>query len=197
MAIIAVAATNLLPFPQAWELPPGPVALRSPIPRGLVTFAGIDAIAALVGGNQTNYGLKLTMPPGFAYLPRTILIRYSSDDTDISYDAEGLAFLTVANAGGSDIGEPGAISHGLTSPGVFTRAAVSGSRIWTPSDGSPKIMLQGGDTFEALLTDMDVAADGATAGDMSYWCQYYVFDVDQIDKWEVNSPIPVISHVSF
>lgn len=196
MAIIPVSVAADPPTAKAWELPPGPQALRSPIPRGRITFAGTDAIATLVSGNQTQYTLSLTFPTGFVYLPRTLLLRYTSDDLDISWDANAIAFARLGGGVGT-AGTVNGISWNLTSPGVSNIQAAVATRVWAPSSGSPKILFLGDDVLQFFLEDMDVAADGATAGDMSYWHDFYVFDVDQVDKWEINTPIPVISHVSF
>lgn len=197
MAIITVSVADGDPAPRRWVMPPSTIATRSPVPQGLITFSGIDAIATLAAGNQTFYSLILTMPAGFAYLPRTVLLRYTSDSTVQTWDDTGLAFIRIDSSGAASLGQAGAISHGLSSPGVWNGGAANASRIWTPSDGSPKLVLKGGDRTNFELTDMDAGAGGQTAGDMSYWIDYYVFGIAQVDNWEVNTPIPVINHTAF
>lgn len=197
MAIITVSVSDAEPTPRRWVMPPSGIITRSPVPQGTIVFTGVDAIATLAGGNQTFYSLILTMPTGFAYLPRTVLVRYSSDSAVESWDDTGLVFIRLDSGGAATLGAAGAISHGLSSPGTWHGGAASASRIWTPSVGSPKIMLKGGDRSNFEIADMDSGAGGQTAGDMSYWIEYYVFGIEQIDNWEVNTPIPVINHTAF
>lgn len=197
MAIITVTVADAEPTPTRWAMPPDPSVQRSPIPQGTITYSGEDAIATLAGGNQTSYGLNLTMPTGFAYLPRVVLVRFASDDITESWDATGEVLYTLTSAGQAAGGTFGSVFHAMLSPGAFVRSAAKASRLWVPAAGSPKLMLQGADVYGIALTDMDSGAGGSTAGDISYWVQFYVFNIDQIDKWEVNTPIPVISHVAF
>lgn len=197
MAIISVVVTDAAPVPTRWAMPTSGQTNRSPVPQGLLTYSGKDAIATLAGGNQTSYSLAIQFPAGFAYLPRTILMRYSSDDLDISWDADGFLFADRPSVGASFAGSVAQTAFSCNSNGIWNRAAAFASRVWAPTAGSPKLIFQTGDELQVVLADIDVAADGATAGDMTYWIQLYVFNIDQIDNWEVNTPIPVISHTSF
>lgn len=197
MAIIAEVFSDDKPTAHRWSTPANYVQLRSPVPVGLITFAGTDPIATLVATNQIRYALTITMPKGAAYLPRSFLFRYNSDDVDESWDADGVMDFTRTSFGDSTFGAVGSTTFGIHSQGSFTRAAAVATRMWVPSPGSPKLLLQGGDTYLTELSNMDAGAGGQAAGDMIYWHDWYVFNLDQIDKWEINTPIPVISHVSF
>lgn len=196
MAIIAVSVSDALPKPYRWAMPPEGQSLLSPIPRGFVVYSGSDSIPLLGAGDETNYNLTLTMATGFAYLPRNLVIRYTSDDLVNQFDnlGQGIYIRPSVVPGNVGSGSAGLTPFNIESPGEINQTASLGTRIWTPPQGTPKLLLQGGDTLLLFLADM---AGTSTAGDMEYWIDFYVFDVDQIDKWPIHTPTPVISHVSF
>lgn len=188
MAVVTVSVADSAPFAQKWEMPNNYEGIRSPIPRGLITFTGTDAIATLSAGDETSYQLLLTMPPGFAYLLRLLHVRFVSDNLVANFGLFGHTFY-------SRTVDPINNQFSIVAPGVAINNAVVGQILWAPVATAPKLMLRGGDQMGIRLSDMD--AGGSTAGDMLYFHQFYIFDIDQIDKWEVNTPIPVISHSSF
>jgi len=188
MAVVTVSVTDSAPVATKWEMPPNYEGLRSPIPRGLITYAGTDAIATLTAGDETTYQLSLVMPPGFAYLPKMIQVLYRSDDLDANFNNLALGFYLRA----IDKGTP---HFSLQSPGEIIRNALDANIVWAPLPVTPKLVLQASDSMGIQCADM--APGGSSAGDMFYFMQFYVFDVDQVDKWEVNTPIPIISHTAF
>lgn len=198
MAIITVTVADADPTPFGWELPPNPAQIRSPVPRGLIIFAGTVAIPTLVAGNETTYFLTTTMPDGFAYLLKNMEIDYVSSTLENGFDVNGHGFINRSNSpGGSGAGDPGRVRFNIQSPGNINVAAAVAVKIWTPIQGSPKVILRPGEDMQFYVQDMDAAQDGSVSGVMSYNVEMYVFDLDQIDKWEINTPTPVISHVSF
>lgn len=188
MAVVPVAITDSLPDAKKWEMPTTYDGLRSPIPRGLITFSGSDPIATLGAGDETAYTLTTVMPPGFVYLPRIMHVRFTSDDLVAQFGV---------NAFGVYVRNEDTINckFNMQSPGVVINNAVVGELLYHPLPVTPKILLAGADSIQFRLSDM--SAGGSTAGDMIYFVQLYVFDVDQVSKWEVNTPIPTISHTSF
>lgn len=191
MAVIDVLHDDNNPLAARWSMPPSPQALRSPVPLGTVSFEGTFAIATLVAGNETSVRLNLIMPSGFVYLIRHLAVRFTSDDTDLTFDAAARGFYS--RAGHGVIG----LDFNLSSPASSDAFAVSATRIWTPDQGTPKVLLKAADSMGLRFQDMDAAQDGATAGDFFYSSEFYVFPFDQADKWEVNTPIPVINHAAF
>lgn len=192
MTVITVAATDDTPVPVRWESPNDYSGARSPIPSGLLIFAGDDAIAILGAGDETAYSLTITMPNGHAYLPRNLQHRFGSADLVNNFGDNGSVIYGLANPpmlSGLDA------RFNYISPGEYIVSAVVAERIWVPGLGAQKLLLRGGDTMVFVLSDM--ASGGSTAGTMRYWLEFYQFNVDQVDKWEVNTPTPVISHTSF
>lgn len=195
MAVVPVAITDETPLAFRWEVTGQEQQLRSPIPLGLIVFAGTDAIPALVAGDETNYSLVLTMPGGAVYLPRNLMQRARADALDNKWDNNGSGDYSRPSLR-TPIGTGGATRtfFNMTSPGEINASAISGQRIWVPGSGTPKLLLGPGDTLTFNFIDM---AGDSDAGDMDYYHEFYIFNLDQVDKWEINTPIPVISHVSF
>lgn len=194
MAVVPVAITDSLVFPTGWELPPSPVAIRSPIPRGLITFTDTTPIALLAAGDETAFSLALTMPDGYAYLPRNLMIQYGSDDLENNFNLNGNARydLTVKGVTKAGATRP---RFNMICPAETIEGATQARKVWTPGPGSMKLLMRGGDVMIFFLADMD--AGGSPAGNIGWFCEFYVFDPDQVDKWEINTPIPTIAHTSF
>lgn len=196
MATVSVTITDAAPIPQRWGSLSDAAGLRSPIPQGLNIYGlGKTALVAKGAGDVTALSVVLTMPSGFAYLPRNIAVRVQSDTLVNNYGDNAYGFFTRATPKTSSIEVGAAQQFNLTSPGEFVNVAVSAGRIWVPGPGSAKLLLRGGDSVTMRFSDMDAGA--SPAGDEAHYAEFYVFNLDQVDKWEVNTPVPVIDHSSF
>lgn len=195
MAINSVNATDDEPVPFQWQVDPAGPQQRSPIPRGLITFSGTDATVTKDAGDETAYRLILTMPTGFAYLPRRAHLIFTSDDLTEGFNSVGSGLYQRFSIVGDSSALVTQTQFSLDSVGQAIILAATATRLWTPAPGSPKLLLGGSDRM--ILDLVDMSAGATTAGDMVYQFEFYVFDTDQIDKWQVNTPIPVINHASF
>lgn len=190
MAVIAVSISDVASNAKRWAMPETYQALRSPVPQGILVYEGTQAIALKIAGNFTSIALTLTMPLGFSYLMRNVACTFASDDLTNQYNATGLGLYTGANF----LGE--APHFNIVSPGEFINNTASrASRLFNPTPLTPKLLLVGNGTV--ILAIQDMHADESPAGDFFWYAEFYIFNVDQVDKWEVNAPIPTISHTSF
>lgn len=188
MAVIQVVKTDALPFKKAWAMPPNPDSLRSPIPRGILTFEGSQAIALKAAGNITDFQLITTLPSGFGYISKSVSVKYVSDDLVNQFNVNGNSNVTLENGA--------AVSYPFTSPGntlvgIGTRA----TKIYVPDRGTNKFILTPSDVVDWRIQDDH--ADESPAGDIFYFVEFYQFDIQQITEWEVNTPIPIISHTAY
>lgn len=189
MAVIPIALTDASPTLDIWETPETEDQLRSPIPKGVIRFDGTGAVALKGTNDETNLTIEFTMPDGYVYLPRFFTARYRSDDLVENFEANALAFYVfVTDANRS-------VSINLTSPGQFIEGAIQAEKIWVPGRGSPKLLMRPTDTFTAALADMDAGA--STAGDLFWRGEFYCFEPNQVDKWQVHTPVPIINHAAF
>lgn len=197
MAIVTVTVADLTPFPTQWAIDPAGPQQRSPIPRGVITFTGAAEIAAKGAGDETSYILNLTMPLGFSYLPRRGHCGFRSDDLVESWENNGAGQYnrSISMKAPDALGSRGRTAFQMQSNGQAVIVAALAQRIWVPGVGAPKLLLGGGDVFSVFLSDMTAGA--TIAGDMEHQWEFYVFDSDQVDKWQVNTPIPIINHASF
>lgn len=190
MAVVAVEVTDATPTVRRWELPEGPQGLRSPVPRGLLCFNGTAAFAAKITTNVTNIRLTLSPPTGFVHLIKSFLLRVQSDDLVMDFGLFGVGNYTLDGF----LQNP---HFSITAPGVcFTGAATKGTLIYGPgANSAPKFYIRGTETMSFNVSDM--SADASTAGDFRWNAEFYQFDVDQFDKYELNTPIPVRNSDSF
>lgn len=172
-----------------WEMPEAPDALRSPVPMGVVQFEGSEPIAVKGTNDETNYKLVTVLPGGFAYLIKSATVAFVSDDLVNDFGNFGVMRYLLNTAG---------ITYAFDAPGEsFLGNAAKAARIYSISRGSAKLMLQpdAGHTIDFRLTDM--SADASTAGDVNYFIEFYQYAIGQVTKWEVNTPLPTLSHTSF
>lgn len=186
MTVIDVDITDDTPFRKGWELPAAPDQLRSPIPGGLIIFTGTQAIATLGSGDQTKFTITYVMPTGFAYIIRNHNLRFQSDDATVGFN--DLGFASYAS-------QTGGPQMQLKSEGLTLLASAVAGKYYSLLRSAPKLLMTGGQNFLSRLND--VTGAGSVAGDMTWYSEFYVFNADQIDKWEINTPIPTISHTSF
>lgn len=192
MAVIEVAITDSTPIPYAWENLGGEEQARSIVPRGKVLFVGNDIIPLKVAGNETQYNLTLTLPDGFAYIARYIVIRIVSTTLVLEFDLVGSGQFTRPSLN-LPTGFESNTWFAMDSPGAQNFKAVNKTQVYTPSRGSPKVICKGGDSMEFFLSDMD--AGETPIANAIYEVEFLVFDLNQVDKWEINTPIPVLTQV--
>lgn len=190
MTVITVTCTNAEPVPVRWSTPPTNQQINSAIPLGLIIFSGTDAIAAKQAGDETSLILKQVMPDGFVYLLRNTELQIRSDDLVLEFDlvGEGIYNRQLPDT----IQQP---KFTITSSGKYSQLATKAVQMYTPDVLTPKLILRPADTLEYRIADMDSGA--TSAGDLFYYTEFYVFAIDQVDRWMVNAPAPVISHTSF
>lgn len=190
MAVFAVDLTLSAPRSVQWAIPGNYDGLRSPIPLGLAVFSGLIAVPILGSGDQTAAQVIMTMPENYAFLPRNYALQFAADGLAQGFNTTGIGLYT-----GRDVWSVRGPFFSLTSIGEIVNGAVAGLQIWNPSPGSPKLMMLPGENLRGRLVDETSA--GSIAGTLSAYAEFYVFKLDQIDKWELNTPIPVIAHTSF
>lgn len=190
MAVIDLSVIDALPAVSRWEMPANPDALRSPIPRGIIKYDGTTAVALKTAGNLTAFKVVTTLPDGFAYLMKSAVIKVVSDDLVNLWDLFGALTVNIDKDAAAAVSYP-FNAFGTAILGSGTRA----TKIFTPVTGTSKFILMSDDVVDFRLTDSDAAE--SPAGDIFWHIELYQYDVDQVLKYEVNTPIPVISQTSF
>lgn len=190
MAVVPVFTTDATPDVSRWEMPANPDSLRSPIPRGIIKYDGTAAIPLKGAGDLTDFKLIITLPDGFAYLMKSAAIKMVSDDLTAQFNLFGSMTVNINKSAAAAVSYP-FNAHGNTIFGSGTRAGT----IFTPVVGTAKFILMSDDVLDFRLQDDH--ADETPAGDAFWHIELFQYDVDQVLKYEVNTPIPVISQASF
>lgn len=189
MAVIAVTATDTGRETVHWSVPPDNVLNQTPIPRGLRDYRGAAAVLALGAGDETNVDITFTFPTAFIYLPKSISFMFQSDG--ILSEFGNLGILEY---------QPGAIptlglreQYSMASDGQAFRQATRSVQIYRPQ-GTWRQFVNGpnGDTIHINLADMSM--DTSEAGDVTWSCDFWEYDIEQCLKWPVNTPIPQFSY---
>jgi len=184
MAVIT-AALNITGEIETWAVPKGPVIDHTPVPRGLLIHQGQVAIAAKITTNETRALTTLTMNSSFAYLLRDMTLTISSDDEVMDFQAA--ARVSFSQNGTDPNGE--LFSDGIVRVG----AALLAQRIYHPSVNFPKLLFGGPGSGDVTIDVGDVSTDASSAGDILFYASWFIYDLEQVRRWPINAPQPVIS----
>lgn len=190
MAVVPIALTDATPVPVLWDIPAEPQQLRSPIPKGLLVFGGSGAVTAKGAGDETNLSIALTLPSGLAYIPRNLMVSITSADLVIEFGLIGSCDIVTTIPG---LGQNPRFN--MICPGSNIAAAVLAQRLYVPDRGAIKPVMPESATVTFNFADMDAGATSAATA--RWYAEFYVFNPDQVDKWELNTPIPTINHTNY
>ncbi len=188
MAVISVSVVDPGDEVIQWSIPPEPELNH--VPRGIRTYRGTAAIAAKGAGDETRVQIRFTFPTSYAYVMKTLGCMFQSDDTVNEFQAA--AGLAMAPFGGTDHGD---MIHGvLTGAEINVNAATVARRMYQPSPGFPRPVLNAsvGATTFLELADMDAGA--TTAGDVTWYGEFWVYDLDQVRSYPMHTPNPVVCY---
>lgn len=180
-----IAADTIDPGDETirWEVPTDVILNNTPIPRGMRTYTGAGAVAALGANDETSVDITFTFPTAFNYLPRLLNISFVSDDLTTEFSNFGtLQYLgSLTNL------------HPLLCDGAAFRAAVRSVQTFYPT-GNWRRWINGpdGDVVDLFLAD--ISGDTSTAGDVVWYAEFLEYDIEQCQKWPVNTPVPVFTN---
>lgn len=179
---------NMVPSYQPFERPPDPVALWTAIPRGLRGFVvqSDDLDAKPVNDTQVLTFLA-ELPAGFGYVFAEVGLRLSQNraaDWDKKFQ------LNLQNF---HQGKTISISY------MYTLALTAlGSELGVTlqsTDKMPKSVLwaPAGASIEIQIIMINTNATVAAAGSVACFIDFWEFDLEQIRKFPINTPLPIHS----
>lgn len=189
MTVIAVTVADAGDSTLRWEIPPGAVLDHTPVPRGIRRYIGTAQIAALGAGDETNFNLTFTYPVQYNYLPKSLTIWFSSDDLTTEFSNFGS--LEYRPTTSSSLGTRR--NYALVCEGAAFRAAVRSEQYFSPR-GTWKEWISGPDVDVIQIFLADISGDTSTAGDVSWFAEFWEYDIEQCLKWPVNTPQPTINY---
>lgn len=172
-----------------YERPPQPQALWTAIPRGLQSFIVDTQQLDLKAINDTQIlQLTATLPPNFGYVMVDANTSISQDQADDWQSAWSLNLQNFYRA-------PVNISVGLSSNWLqdFRQGLTVSTRHMSqvqPWPSFPIIGSAGTTGILVVMTMINSQAAAAVAGTVNAYISFWQFDLEQIRKFPINSPIP-------
>lgn len=176
-----------------YERPPQPYTLWTAIPRGLQSFI-VDGqvLDAKADADTAILNLNATLPPNFAYVLADI--NYSLTQNR-AFDWDEFMSVTFQNFYRANI----TLSIGLAGTYVETLAdsAPFGGRVSmivdNPMPTFPMIVPEGVTGPLFVMSASNQASNATLAGTINAFVSFWQFDLEQVRKFAINSPIPTHS----
>jgi len=177
-----------------YERPPQPLTLWSAIPRGLQSFV-VDSqlLDVKVLNDDALLQLQATLPPNFGYVMADAQVTIAQNR---AFDWTNECVLNLQNFYRAQVALSVALSidwfHDFPVDGQAldrrTLRSRGGANSWpsfpiigTPGTSGIQIQL-------SMFNNIDAAT---TAGTVNAYISFWVFDLEQIRKYPINSPFPV------
>ncbi len=177
---------------QPYERPPDPVALWSAIPRGLQTFFFTTALDAITVGNNALLNLNSTLPVNFGYVMADAAVTLSM--VGAGNDWNRTFILTMNNF------YRGPPSEAIPLVARWLQELDASDHI---GDAKSMKQLYPWPTYpmvapdvtgiSAVMSMFNNATTARAAGVLFGYISFWVFDLEQIRKYAINSPIPTHS----
>jgi len=174
-----------------YERPPQEMTLWSAIPRGLQSFivptALLDAKAL---NDEALLQLTATLPPNFGYVMTDLNFTIAQDR---AFDWNGHMNLNLQNFYRASVNESVALAGNwrqefrVTGPDPGTLRV---SNTVQPYPSFPIIGSQGTSGVLIVIIAHNDQAAAALAGTVNAFISFWQFDLEQIRKYPINSPIP-------
>lgn len=181
MTVVVPSTTDPGIAAPRWTVPPDALLNHTAIPRGLRFYGGQLAVAALGAADQTLVFITLTFPTTHVYLPKSLNVRFESDDMTSEFENFGsLTYNLVRYTGPVDP------IFGLFSRGIcFQPATALATNIYHP-EGTWRQWINGPDGDTIVLNIADVSGDTSAAGDAFWSAEFWEYDIEQCLNWEPN-----------
>lgn len=177
-----------------YERPPQAQTLWSAIPRGLQSFVAANATLDAKGaGDIMLLNLKATLPPNFAYVLADIHCAIAQDEAD-DWDTVGTLNLQNYYRAPQSVAMSSTFMFGFE-VGTFLNT----TRVMTNSERSSKLpafpIIGTPGTSGALINVLlgNGSGNATTAGAVNAFISFWQFDLEQVRKFPINTPIPVSS----
>ena len=186
MAVISVTGSDSGADQVNHAVPGEPELNYSVVPRATRHYESTLSYAAKLAADQTRVEVTFNFPQNFYYLLKSLVVNVQSDDQTLDFNANG-AILYALDHWSNNPQVP-VISDGV----YFHTSSLKSGRLYTPRD-TPRYFIDGpkGDQFIIQLSD--TSSDASPAGDVIWYAEFWVFDVDQVNKWPINTAQPVFS----
>lgn len=174
-----------------YERPPQPQTLWTAIPRGLTSFQFSGQLDAKGIGDSALLKIVGILPANFGFVMNDL---HWNIDVDVAADWNAKTSLKLRTfyRGETAVGLTGYWGHGTTvvvkNNTVRSLVASSNTEPWpsfplVSDPGSPGIQWD----FQAWNGD---TVNAGAIGVLNFWISFWQFDLEQIRKYPINSPLP-------
>jgi len=185
-----IQTVDLTPDYVPYERPPEQFTLWSAIPRGLQSFIASVQLDAKALNDTALLNLNATLPPNFGYVLMDVNVSISQD-TAVNWSAIfNLNLQQFYRATGSAV--IGLNGNWVQEFNVNDAFGVVGRALQVVQPW-PSFPMIGTPTTAGILINMTMAnpaAGAALAGTVNAYMSWWQFDLEQIRKFPINSPIP-------
>ncbi len=192
MAVVTTALSFISDY-VPYERPPQPQTLWTAIPRGLLSGV-VNGVALDLKpiNDQQQLTCTMTLPPNFAYIMADaglVITQNRAADWSKRCHVELTNFLRGAR------GIVNTFESHYPQEMLETTAAISNiaMSIRAPWPSFPIVAPDPTTPTGVVLAARNNAAAAATAGTVMAFISFWQFDLEQIRKYPINSPIPVHS----
>jgi len=178
-----------------YERPPQALTLWSAIPRGIFTLSSNAGLTTKPINDDFTVIINGTLPPNYGYV-------FESIHFSIQQDVAGSWGATVLlNLQNFFRGLPVGINANLVFPFVNTDRSGTTSCIAFNSGSSgvgtsdvptfPLVAPEGTSGVLTSFSGFNNQNPASSGGTLHYWLSFWQFDLEQIRKYPINSPLPV------
>ncbi len=181
-----VGITSFVPY----ERPPQSVTLWSAIPRGLVSFvSAVSAIALKPINDQLLVQMTGVLPPNFGYVMNDANFSVAVSAVQTWHPDMNLNLQNFYRGGSETIGLSGNWPQGFDTISVLSDLrAMNREQPWP---AFPLIGTAGTTGIQFVLSAWNADAAANPAGVLNAYLSFWQFDLEQIRKFPINSPVPV------
>ncbi len=191
MALVtqAVNATQLY---VPYERPPQNQTLWSAIPRGLFSLVQ-SAVVLTTKPINDDFVLNIsgTLPPNYGYVLESL---HFSLAQNVAADWADTCLLNIQNffrAEGGNGMNANIISATAVADRASTTRAITRTETSTPYPTAPMVAPEGSSGVLTVFSAYNDQNPASVVGTFNYWLSFWQFDLEQIRKYPINSPLPV------
>ncbi len=192
MAVVTTAIGMVNSY-VPYERPPQYLTLWSAIPRGLQSFVvASGTLDAKPVNDDQVLSLTAILPPNFGYVFADFALQINQDR---ALDWDNFASLNLQNFYRSAVVLSVALQMtvSLDFPVTGLNGDVRSSAEKPSAFGFPIIGTQGTSGVQISITAANDNNTAAAAGTVNSYVSFWQFDLEQLRKYQINTPIPVNS----
>lgn len=175
---------------QAFERPPDTITINSLVPRGIRRFFMATDLQAKPVNDDYSMFLTATLPENFAYIMRSFNCQISQDRA-LDWDQD-MILRMLNHIPGQEVGtteQIGVLFEFFANPTVNFRTvrgpydlSAFSSPMWSVHTGAITFRVEAANTNNTV----------STAGFVISHCEFLEYDLNQAQRYYINTPIPVL-----